>query len=138
LDDERLYCSGKKISEFMSGPSSPVENSSNNDNVALFTMCLESEEGYDLVTIYENEDDYEGQITEVCDHFRMSERRALHFKINILQMIKECASSLNEKLEESLNRLLNLNYNILLEEHVASDNNEYDEILSDVKSLFEN
>jgi hypothetical protein len=83
-----------------------------NEGTILFEMVVETEKK-EVVKIYENEEDYEGLLDEVCKRHDMGMRMSLYFKINTLNAIQEVHPE-PQKLEPVLDRLLGINYKLIL------------------------
>jgi len=107
-----------------------IESSSQDDAMLLesnllFTMCFETERGLEMIPIYKDEEDYEGFLNELCgSHNMTSEMESLHFKINLLKVIKEMHPE-PSRVEECLDKLLDRNYQLLTSQQ--NEDNEEDD-----------
>jgi len=90
----------------------------------LFTMCFETESGLEMIPIYKDEQDYEGFLNELCEsHNLTSELESLHFKINLLKVIQEIHPE-PSRVEESLDKLLDRNYQLLTSQQNESNDED--------------
>jgi hypothetical protein len=106
----------KNFEEETSGMSSQANSQDDgalSESNLLFTMCFETERGLEMVPIYKDERDYEEFLNELCGAQSISsELEALHFKINLLKVIKEMHPE-PSRVEECLDKLLDRNYELL-------------------------
>lgn len=91
---------------------SPKDNSKESLEV-LFDIVLETEQGANHLKIYQGEEDYETVLESMCNKSNFDTRTALYFKINMMQMIVEAGLG-NEKVSSTLDKLLDMNYKILM------------------------
>jgi len=63
--------------------------------------------------IFENEEDYESLLDEICVSNNLKEDLGLHLKINILNVLRDVHPD-SSKIEPLLNKLLDINQKLLL------------------------
>ena len=84
----------------------------------LFDMVLETENGTINVRIAHGEEDYEAYLDNLCNTYNFDAKMRLYFKINVVQLINESTTTTeeSEKVEALLDKLLDINYKLLMYE----------------------
>lgn len=102
----------------------------------IFDLALELGSEQVNVRIYQGEEDYEGVLDRICDENNVEFRTKLCLKINILLLIKESCSN-PEKIDAVLNKLLDKNYELIMNDKQPDLNEERSCGYSDKETLME-
>jgi len=118
--EEESYLKSELIKERADLTPSPKEKEPSD---VLFEILLETENGIMNVKICQGEEDYEMFLDKVCQLANFDARTGLYFKINILYQIKEISEE-SEKVNTALDRLLDINFKVLMYESGYGESEE--------------
>jgi hypothetical protein len=79
----------------------------------LFELALESEKPSETIKIYDNEEDYDIFLDNVCLAQNVRGELALHFKIYVLRVLKDIHPKFL-RIEPLFNKLLDINYKLMM------------------------
>jgi len=89
----------------------PKDIKKDHEDELLFQLILDTNQR-EVVKIYDNEENYEGFLDNLCERNGIGKRMSLYFKINLIQMIQEAHPN-PKKLDGVLDKLLDLNYKLI-------------------------
>lgn len=99
------------------------------DSHILFEINLENDGYCDTIKIYDNEEDYESFLDNICTNFGIKDEMALHFKIYLLYLIKQSIPSDFQRIEPLYLKLLEINYELMMNDGGKS---QFDDSLLDL------
>jgi len=94
--------------------SSGFSGSKKDDSHVLFEITLDNDRFTDNIKVYDNEEDYESFLEKICYQNDVKGDVALHLKIYILYLIKNSNFPEFRRIESLYNRLLEENYNLIM------------------------
>lgn len=126
LDDDIF---ANRDSVYTDRPAERLFSSKKDDSHVLFEINLENDGLSDTIKIYDNEEDYDGFLDAICSNFGIKEEMALHFKIYLLYLIKQANPSDFQRIEPLYLRLLDENYELIMNDVGRS---QFDDSLLDL------
>jgi len=121
LEDELLNYKESKLDILHErGTSEKGMSSKKEDSHVLFELCIDSEKPTEIIKVYDNEEDYETFLENVCSNLGIKNELALYFKIYVVKQIIDSHSD-PKRIEPLFNKLLDINYKLMMLEYNKSN-----------------